>query len=375
MPTECLHLQFFDAQAVIQSDSPALLEFFNKMYHRFLAEEDRLQNIVEYGLYTRIDNPWGKPVLVLAGEVLPLDDAGVLEAYAYDGILNSILARVKSHYLIHAAALSWENRGLIMVADAGQGKTTLTLELVRRGYKFLSDELAAIRRLDGRLDAFPRRLRVRPETLELLDFRQIADQVPVVFGKYLVDIDDFLPGSLVQSAMPRYLFLMDHQGNEDVDKSNISEGEFVVYVDHIDEDLLSAIGKIPEVIHTQSGSQSGFPIINIVAAQKGQAILAVERICADQGVHILEISKRLLTPPSFQRQASIESISQSQAVMGLLRQFMPGHHSALIKEEFAGRSTRLFIELARSLEQIQCYRIRLGSLNQTADLICELICR
>ena len=52
------------------------------------------------------------------------------------------MTRVRSHLLIHAGVVSRDGQGIILVADARHGKTTLVLELVRRGFQFLSDEMA-----------------------------------------------------------------------------------------------------------------------------------------------------------------------------------------------------------------------------------------
>ena len=126
--------RFFDVAAAVGSDSPEFIHFFRYMYQRFLIEPSEVneKEIREYGLYTKPGNRLGKRALILDGAVWPLDSEGVLQGYAYDGIINSILSSVNSHYLIHAAALSWKGRGVIIVADAGQGKTTLTIELVKK---------------------------------------------------------------------------------------------------------------------------------------------------------------------------------------------------------------------------------------------------
>jgi hypothetical protein len=373
MNAPSLSLNFFNEITSIHSDTPAFLEFFRIMYQRFLLEAD-LPVTAEYALFTGVENPWGRPVLVLDGETWELDRDGVVEAYAYDGVLNSILAKVRSHYLIHAAALSWQGSGIALVADAGQGKTTLSLELVGRGFRFLSDELAAIKRQSNRLDAFPRRLRLRPQTLDLLNIRDKSEGASLVFGKYLVDIEDIFPGSLTQAADFRYLFFLENAATSVSGMEIVSEGDLEVYVDRIDDNLLSSLRGIPGVTRVVPEAKPGFPLIHIQTRQRGQAIMAIEELCAEQRVLVLEISKRPLKAPSFHPEASIEPIPHSQAVLGLLRQFLPGHHSALIKQDYGGSSTRLFIELARSLEHTECYRLNMGPLRQTADLMCSLIC-
>ena len=55
----------------------------------------------------------------------------------------------------YAGVVSYQGKGLLLVADAEHGKTTLTLELVKRGFAFLSDEVAALGRIDHRVHPFP----------------------------------------------------------------------------------------------------------------------------------------------------------------------------------------------------------------------------
>lgn len=64
-------------------------------------------------------------------------------------------------YVFHGAALALEQRGLLVIGESGCGKTTLTLSLLRRGWSFYSDEVAALRLADARLVPFARRPVVR----------------------------------------------------------------------------------------------------------------------------------------------------------------------------------------------------------------------
>lgn len=47
-------------------------------------------------------------------------------------------------YKLHAAALENNRKGFLFVGPSGSGKTTLTLALIKRGYKFISDDLVFI---------------------------------------------------------------------------------------------------------------------------------------------------------------------------------------------------------------------------------------
>ena len=61
------------------------------MYRRFQADElsPSVQTPVEFILLTNPDNQWGKPVMILDGGVLPLNDPKLPEGYAYEVSLAS----------------------------------------------------------------------------------------------------------------------------------------------------------------------------------------------------------------------------------------------------------------------------------------------
>ena len=132
-------------------------------------------------------------MMILDGEHWPIRDPAILEGYTYEVVLNAILASVRSHFLVHAGVVARDDRGIVLAADSAHGKTTLVLELVRRGFKFLSDEMAALGRADGRVHPFPRSLRIRPGTLELAGIVEQADCHQLFVGP-LDDMADLICG-------------------------------------------------------------------------------------------------------------------------------------------------------------------------------------
>src|SRR5258708_35147064 len=206
-----MFLQFFDQLARIESDSPVFLDLMAAMYRHFrVTEADALGRdawLVRY----RLPAPGSgdRATLTLGDQTLRLEPGEVGEGLAYEHTLYTLIGRVRSHFLVHSGAVARRGQGVILVADAANGKTTLVLELLRRGFSFLSDEMAALNRADGRLHAFPRALRLRPDTLARVG-RPEPPNTRHWFGKLLVDIDDLAPGQLSDSAdLAHVIFLSD----------------------------------------------------------------------------------------------------------------------------------------------------------------------
>jgi len=372
--TRQLRLRFFDLDAIIRSDSNAYISLFARMYRRFRASDspDQGQPPAEFVVLTHPDNPWGHQVMILDGEVCVLNDPDLLEGYTYDGVLNAIVGAIRSHFLIHAGVVSSNGQGIILAADSGHGKTTLALELVRRGCKFLSDEMAALGRADGWIYPFPRSLRVRPGTLEMTGFPEPATGAPEWLGKLLLDIDKIQPGSLGEAVSLTHVVILQDPSVAPERTPDGAEREMGVLVDRLDERLLVAVGQIEGVTAVWPDVERGYPTLRLRAAHRMSVLSQVETLCQEQEVLVLDISKRAETHPTFETPARLKAMSTSQAAVELLRRFQGGHKSALLQEEFGGSSTRLFLELATLVSRAQCYRLSVGPLNEMADLICDL---
>jgi hypothetical protein len=371
-------LRFFDLDADIRSDSSAYIDLFDRMYRRFRAPDSRPsgQRQIEFTVLTRPDNRWGHPMMILDDEPWPIRDPAILEGYTYEVVLNAILASVRSHFLIHAGVVARDDRGIVLAADSAHGKTTLVLELVRRGWKFLSDEMAALGRADGRVHPFPRSLRIRPGTLELAGFSGAADGAPQWLDKLLLDINEIQPGSMGRTAsVSQVVILRDPSTAQDEDW-NGAERELTVSVDRLDEDLIAAIRQIEGVAEAQPDVDCGYPAIKLRTADRSRlSILSqIEALCQERRTLVLDVVKRTESRPTFAVPARLQPIPRSKAVLELLRRFQGGHKSALLQKEFDGSSTRLFMELAGIIEQADCYQLFVGPLGEMADLICDLAC-
>jgi hypothetical protein len=138
-----------------------------------------------------------------AFEVIDLGDGEFSARKADDwiiqrGELEQVLGRLSSHIrltvaeyaprhlFVHAGAVSWKGRGIIIPGTSYSGKTTLTAELVRRGAEYYSDEYAVIDEL-GFLHPFPK----------TLSMRGIIDE----FQQVEIDVSEF-GGSVAHESVP-----------------------------------------------------------------------------------------------------------------------------------------------------------------------------
>lgn len=78
-----------------------------------------------------------------------------------------ILLRERGVFEIHAAVACVRDKALVIIGDAGAGKTTTLLALLRAGASFLGDDRALVRASDDDVEllAYPREFHVTPRTL------------------------------------------------------------------------------------------------------------------------------------------------------------------------------------------------------------------
>jgi len=370
-----LKLRFFDLEANIKSDSGNFISLFTQMYRRFQVDTQLppAQTSAEFILLTKPDNQWGKPVIILDGEVLPLCDQRLLEGYAYESILSAIVTRVRSHLLIHAGVVSRDGQGVILVADARHGKTTLVLELIRRGFQFLSDEMAALGRADRLVHPFPRSLRIRTGTLQLAGFPDMSESAQKWLGKLILDIGEIKPGCLGKAVPISHIIILQDQADNNGNKPEHRERELSILLDRLDDALLSDIRQNEDVFEVQVNTESGYPLLKIHAARPMFVLSQIEALCSKRQILVLNVVKGVEAFPAFKLPAQLKSLSKNQAVVELLRRFQGGYKSELLQKEFKANSTRLFMELSSLVAQANCHQLFVGPLNEMADLVCNMI--
>lgn len=370
-----LRLRFFDLEAYIRSDSAAHIDLLGQMYGRFRTDHSRsaAPYRLDATLLTRPENPWRQPVLIVDKDAWLLEDPHLLEGWVYDGILSRIIARVRSHLLIHAGVVSWEGQGVVLSGDAGHGKTTLVLELVRRGFRFLSDEMAALGRADRRVYPFPRCLRLRPDTLARAGYGSLAPSTLMWMEKFLLDIEEIHPRSVGSAAAISYIVFLQDPAQTTKPAPRDPERALTIWVDRVDDELLSAIRLIDGVEEVSVEQAGGYRPIRIVARRRMAALAEIETLCHQRRRLILDVVGQPHRQPAFEGPARLEPLSRSEAVMELMHHFQGGPGSALLREEFGRSAARFYWEMAGLVAQAACYRLTVGPLEEMADLICGLL--
>lgn len=109
---------------------------------------------------------WRDDVLYWAGEA-----EGELAGRILDRTLFDIGDVCRAGPLLHAAAVVREGRAIVLAGPSGCGKTTLVAWLLSRGLDYQSDELVFVSPDGATVQAYPRPLMIKKESLDLLRAR------------------------------------------------------------------------------------------------------------------------------------------------------------------------------------------------------------
>lgn len=364
-PANEIWLRFYDVDVKFGSDSPALLDLLSRAYRRFQIDAAEVRS-APLAFFVLTEPEQGRqPFLIIDRDVWPLPEPELMPGYVFQRVTSTIAARVHSHLLFHAGAVMAAGKAIVLAGDAYHGKTTLVMELTRRGFKFLSDETAAISRASGQATPFPCALRIRPGSLRLAGFDPKNLPAPEWFGKKIIDIEQLKPASLGRTVPVSHVLVL-RRPNETDDVNR----DLVIVFDRIDDDFLTEVKHIKGVSGLRVLEKYRYPVIKLTADRRTLVFARLETLCDKHRILILDAHTGASTTPNFSGPADLEPISTSQATMELLQRFQGGFRSVILQQT---GPTKLFIEMGRWLGMAKCYQLTTGPLPDMADAVCKLL--
>ena len=327
------------------------------MFRRFAVTDKRNGcDLCRYEVTTYAD---GRAVIHTQEHCFPVDSLTLLPSLAHGVILRHTLAQVSSHLLFHAASLSYQGKGIILAADSGCGKTTLALALVRQGFKFLSDEVAALAFPSGDLTPYPRCLWVRAGTYQL--FQQLGWEMPThrtaieISNRAAIHLSSELLGNTCQ---PGHLIIMKrpNSGEERICK---------VTLNSLPQSLLRSLEEIgiqPDMIPDKT---ERFPCFMV----KEKYINKIHETCERHGVFVLDIDETAVAATYYEDTSKLQEISKLTAAFALLRYFVGSYRSEFIQQHCQGTAVGLIEPLVNILAPIQCYQLTPGRLDHSVEII------
>ncbi len=146
-------------------------------------------------------------------------------------VLAELLKR-RNLFTLHATAVEYGGRGVLIPGYSGRGKTTAFLSLLRAGFRYLSDDHPLLREEGGRLEllAFPMKIDVTEHSVKF--FPELRTAAPGILKqgvyKKFFQAEDLFPNSIGRSCEPAMILFpqvsdMPHSCLEPLSKSRALE--------------------------------------------------------------------------------------------------------------------------------------------------------
>lgn len=368
MALESHRLEVLDVPIAL-TGPPTVLAPIVRAYRRFVVPDPPSNGVHEIRLEsihakTFQDGPLPVPIVRGANPTLQV----------YERLLNAIFDRAATHAVLHAGALVAPGGGALLIAGpSGFGKTSLTLELLERGFGFLSDDYAPIDLATGGVHPYPRTVGLLPggsaRTPRRFAEAAAEPQVPRLLGKALVDVGEVLgEAAVARDPVPvsHVVLLEAGQPSEEPYQSVVHLG---VWPRGVAETEVALV-RMPGLDVLGRNDREDITIWRVQLRHAALATRAFSELLDRDFVAYSET--RPVAEPDFSHEPHLTPLKRREAATLLCREMQNRRPRGRLMREYRGDTTALFLDVAASLGAAECWRLEVGRFDPTALLLQEL---
>ena len=296
-----------------------------------------------------------------------------LTPQVYERFLNAVFDRVAAYAVAHAGVLL-DGRGeaLLIAGPSGFGKTSLTLELLCNGLKFLSDDYAPIDLSTAKVRPYPRTVGLLPNGSARTPQRFAAaaanPEHPRLMGKALVDVGEVLGDSAIATtAAPLgHVVVLDAGDGERSCRSVVQMGIWPRGV----TEAAAAFEALPGAHVLGRSDRADITVWRVE--------LDHENLPTDRFSDLLErdfvafSETRPRAAPDFSSEPRLIPVTRREVALLLCREMQNRRPRGRLMQHYKGDTTRLFLDVAASLASAHCFRLRVGNFESMAKLLNDL---
>jgi hypothetical protein len=353
----------------LRTDSPRLRDFFQHAYRWFppTPSASRLD------LAALLHGAPGVRALAAAGEeVIDLQRSPSPENQAFVYLLGALMDRIDGSVLVHGAAVCFESRGIILAGPAFAGKSTLVVELMKRGHHFLSDDAAPLHRSSGALLPFPRAVGIRkgPDGGSPPGFDPAGEGVLALPHRWLVDPAALGARLPAKPCTPAFLFYLDPAGWS----AGRTEREVTYEIALAEEgEALQAELKEMGVVSVRRIQERPFPTLAARFVRTEHAVsdlVSLQRRHRNSIIYVEEIRPAVPRPAG---PPVLQEVPVSALLLDLVRDVLNRGEGSRLMEAHGGRVGSLVFELGSLLGAVRCHRVSSGSPGAVAETITGIV--
>lgn len=316
------------------------------------------------------------PFLAVDGTPTPLRGGPCPLFCAQQAFLQALAEKLKSFHLLHGAVVK-QDAGLVVLAGPPNiGKTTLARALLEKGGAFFSDDYCPLHRETGKVHPFPRALHVSaasngegpPAGKVSIPPRQACARVGGAPARPAA-IVCLSPGKAVPAGAV-------------LDAPGLPAGR-----PPADEQILVLIGKAgasPRIVELVRRLEAYAPRVidlggenrRVVFRSETASVIAARQWVRDNRSHFWSVIREPAVSPGFPGEPVLSPLPLAEAVLLLLKEMKhqtvtesPGEPN----ERNARPPGRLFFDLVRNLAGVPCWRLRVGRLERSVQLVSSLL--
>jgi len=350
----------------LATDSGEVRDFFRAAYRRFQVRDARPAAL---SLEAVMDSARGGPYVSVAGRRFDL--SGPMpgnRAFLY--LLNALMDSVGDCFLIHGASLRVGGRGLILAGRPGAGKSTLALEMARRGATLLSDDVAALSRAGGRIRPFPRAIGIRRDGSATSGFEPAKAGPGACHAlphKWLVDPEalgiEVAGPDAPDCPLDAVVLLEDHDPPTRRDME-------IALADH-EEAVLETLRSIEGVSQVRP-VQADYPLYRFTIGEVGHPMKALSALLRDRADVVLYVDEARPERIVREQEPRLSRVPSSEVLMPIAGELLNRGESGELMA-LCGGLVGLVQELAKHLGKARAFRLRPGSPEKTAALVMDLM--
>jgi len=160
-------LQVLSFTVKVSSNSSQFLDNFKRLTSAFLHSNKKCVVNTKYKIFLQQrGNEDSKHIIIRNGEIVyQTSDHTDLLMTLLEFILEDFIESTKDHLLLHSAVLVKNEKAIVLPADSNSGKSTLSIAMLKDGFKYISDEVGAINIDNLKVSGFPRPIVIKDKTI------------------------------------------------------------------------------------------------------------------------------------------------------------------------------------------------------------------